>query len=148
MADPISINPATRRDLDAIHHLEVSAFPSPWRREFFESELDASGRYSLVAHHSEGTLVGYLFAMYWFDEMHINKIAVAAEEQRKGIALAMMERCLEFARQNDITAISLEVRLSNTGAQEFYRRIDFTPSYNRPNYYPNGETAVVMTRHI
>jgi ribosomal-protein-alanine N-acetyltransferase len=147
MSDGLSIATAGRHDLDAIHRIELSAFSSPWRREFFESELDAAGRFSLVAR-SGDALVGYLFAMYWFDEMHINKIAVDPEHRRKGIALALMERCFAFAREYNVATISLEVRQSNRGAQDFYRHIDFSPSYVRPAYYPEGEAAVVMMRQL
>jgi [ribosomal protein S18]-alanine N-acetyltransferase len=148
MSDPISITRATRSDLDAIHRLEMTAFASPWRKEFFESELDASGRYCLAARGPGNALVGYLFAMYWSDELHINKIAVVEQERRKGIAVAMMAHCIEFARRHGVKVLSLEVRQSNVGAQEFYQRIDFRPSYKRPNYYPDGEAAVVMTRQL
>src|SRR6266550_3779819 len=86
MSGDLTIVPASRVDLDAVHRLEARCFPAPWRREFFESELDASGRFNLVAR--RGTrLIGYLFAMWFFDEMHVNKIAVAEGERRRGVAL-------------------------------------------------------------
>jgi ribosomal-protein-alanine N-acetyltransferase len=146
MAD-IETRAASASDLDAIHNLERDSFPAPWRREFFESELAASGRLSLVAMRG-GRLVGYVFAMWLFEEMHVNKIAVVKEERRRGIARLLMDRCLEFARRNEISTISLEVRDSNRGAQDFYRRLNFAPVYVRPHYYPDGESAVVMSRRL
>ena len=143
----LEIGEAAPRDLDAIHHLEVSCFPSPWRRDFFESELRGESRFHLVARRG-GLLIGYLFAMWFFDEMHVNKIAVAESERRKGVADALMDRCLEFARDNGISTISLEVRQSNRGAQAFYEHLDFEPTYVRPRYYPDGEAAVVMVRQL
>jgi len=143
----IEIAPATWRDLDAVHRLEVDSFPSPWRREFFESEMNGESRLHFVARRS-GAVVGYVFAMWFFDEMHVNKIAVAEHERRKGIADALMERCLEFAHANGITTISLEVRQSNRGAQAFYKHLGFTAMYVRPRYYPDGEPAVVMVRQL
>ena len=141
------IGEARSSDLDAIHRLEVACFPSPWRRDFFESELRADSRFHLVARRG-GVLIGYVFAMWFFDEMHVNKIAVAESERRKGIADALMDRCLDFARQNDVSTISLEVRQSNSGAQAFYEHLDFEPTYVRPRYYPDGEAAVVMVRQL
>lgn len=134
-------------DIDGVYRLEMSAFPSPWRREFFESELHASGRFNLVARRGK-EVVGYVFAMWFFDEMHVNKIAVSESERRRGIAAELMARCLEFASAHRIKTITLEVRKSNTGAQEFYRRLDFEASYVRPRYYPDGEAAVVMTKAV
>lgn len=145
MKGDLFIEPARLGDVPAIHRIEQSSFPAPWRLEFFENEVAASHRLNLVARR-DGVIVGYLFAMFLFDEMHVNKIAVIESERRKGIADALMDRCLAFAREQGVTSISLEVRKSNTGAQEFYRRLDFQSSYIRPRYYPDGEAAVVMTR--
>jgi len=143
----IEISVAAWGDLEAVHRLEVSCFPSPWRREFFESELGGDSRLHFVARR-RGVLVGYVFAMWFFDEMHVNKIAVTSAERRKGIAEALMDRCLDFARENGITTISLEVRQSNRGAQAFYEHLDFAALYVRPRYYPDGEAAVVMVREM
>jgi len=145
--DDLTIASASAADLDAVHRLETLCFPSPWRREFFEGELAATGRLNLVARRG-GRLVGYLFAMWFFDEMHVNKIAVAQSERRRGIALRLMEDCMEFAMTHGIRTISLEVRESNEGAQAFYGHLDFDPLYVRPRYYPDGEAAVIMVREL
>ncbi|HUJ12620.1 MAG TPA: ribosomal protein S18-alanine N-acetyltransferase [Thermoanaerobaculia bacterium] len=147
MTDPFEIVPASWADLDAVHRLEVDSFPAPWRREFFESELSGDSRLHFIARR-KGRLVGYVFAMWFFDEMHVNKIAVASSDRRSGIANALMQRCLDFARANGISTISLEVRQSNRGAQEFYRQLGFTTNHVRPRYYPDGEAAVVMVKEI
>lgn len=141
------IERATRADVDAIHRIEKVSFPAPWRREFFASELAADHRFNIVARR-DGAVIGYLFAMWIFDELHVNKIAVDAGMRRQGIAGLLMAHCLEFARANGVRTISLEVRHSNEGAQEFYRQLGFASSYIRSRYYPDGESAVVMTRDV
>lgn len=147
MADRFVIVPAKRADVAAIHAIEEASFPAPWRREFFESEIAADGRLNLVAKRGK-KVIGYLFSMWLFEEMHVNKIAVVETERRQGIADALMERCFAFAREHEVTTISLEVRKSNAGAQAFYRHLDFKPTYTRPRYYPDGEAAVVMMRKM
>ncbi len=147
MLEGIRIAPAVLEDVAAIYGLEQAAFPSPWRREFFESEIHGSGRFNLVAKR-DGAVVGYLFAMWFFDEMHVNKIAVAEEERRRGIAQALMDHCIAFGKAHGIKSISLEVRQTNRGAQDFYKHLAFAPLYVRPKYYPDGEAAVVMLREL
>jgi ribosomal-protein-alanine acetyltransferase len=143
----LEISEARSADLDAIHRLEIESFPAPWRREFFENELGADSRLHFVAR-KNGNVVGYVFAMWFFDEMHVNKIAVAGDERRQGIADMLMQRCLDFAEENGIATISLEVRQSNRGAQAFYEHLGFYQMYIRPRYYPDGEPAVVMVRKL
>ena len=147
MRDDIEIVPAEPVDVDAVHRIEQESFIIPWRREFFESEVLSEWRFNRVAKRG-GAIVGYLFSMFLLDEMHVNKIAVLESERRKGIADALMADCFAFARKQGIKTISLEVRQSNSGAQDFYRHLDFEKSYIRPRYYPDGESAVVMTREL
>src|SRR5688500_7802539 len=137
MRDDVRIADAKPQDLEAIHAIESASFPAPWRIEFFAAELMASGRFNIVAKRG-AAVIGYLFSMWIFDEMHVNKIAVAADERRQGVADQLMARCFEFARTHGVKTISLEVRKSNRGAQEFYRHLDFASSYVRPRYYPDG----------
>lgn len=145
----IRIRPANPGDLASVAAIECASFPHPWKHQYFEVELQAARRFTRVAvDDGEERIVGYLFAMYVLDEMHVNKIAVAEPFRRRGIALALMEDCLGFARSNGIASISLEVRESNEGARAFYRALAFDDVYHRPRYYPDGEGAVVMMREL
>ena len=143
----LTIERALASDVRAIHTLEQRCFPAPWRREFFESEIINDNRFNLVARR-EGVIIGYLFAMWFEDEMHINKIAVDETVRRQGVALALMQRCTAFAVEHGVTSISLEVRRSNDEAQQFYSFLGFEAEYIRKAYYPDGEAAVVMTKDL
>lgn len=147
MADMLEIVAATTAELDAIEQIENASFPKPWCRAFFAEELRLPGRLSLVARH-DGVLAGYLFAMWIFEEMHVNKIAVAQQMRRQGIAERLMAKALSFAREHGIERISLEVRASNETAQAFYAHLGFTTTYVRKRYYPDGESALVMTLEL
>ena len=147
MQDDVAIRAAEIADVSAIHRIEVDSFPVPWRREFFENELRADGRFSLVAVRGD-VVIGYIFAMWIFEEMHVNKIAVTEKFRRQGIADELMAHALRFARDNGVNVISLEVRKSNDSAQSFYRQLGFESAYLRPRYYPDGEAAVIMTRAV
>ena len=145
--DDLVIAAASEEDLDAVHRLETLSFPAPWRREFFESELQSVGRFNLVAKRG-ARLIGYVFTMWLYDEMHVNKIAVDESERRRGVALKLMQQCLDFAEVHEVRTVTLEVRESNATAQAFYRHLDFERLYIRPRYYPDGEAAVVMVREL
>lgn len=146
MRSDLAFRAPTGRDLEAITALEAASFPSPWKVEFFASELGLANRFNLVLETSDRRLVGYLFTMFFLDELHVNKIAIAPEWRRFGLASEMMERCFAFARENGIATISLEVRESNAPARALYGRLGFVETYVRPRYYPDGESAVVMTK--
>jgi ribosomal-protein-alanine N-acetyltransferase len=143
----VEIADAQGSDVDQIAVLEKASFPSAWRREFFESELEADGRFNRVVR-AGGRIVGYCFSMYFLEEMHVNKIAVAAAWRRRGVAKMLMDDAMVFARGRGVATVALEVRESNQAARAFYAALGFEERYRRPRYYPEGETAVVMVLDI
>lgn len=145
MADTVQIHPAKQSDLDDVTLLDAICFPNPWSRSLFEGEFEAEGRYARVGRSADGRLAGYIFAMYFLDEMHVNKLAVAEPFRRYGIATRLMDECVKFARAHGVESISLEVRETNESAIDFYHRLGFQTVYVRKNYYANGEAAIVMT---
>lgn len=143
----LRIEPARMEDLDEVVALEEESFPTPWRFAFFASELRAEGRYNTVIRTGQG-LAAYCFAMYFLDEMHINKIAVAPRLRRRGVARMLMEDAMSWGRRHGVRTVALEVRESNLGAVRFYETLGFTERYRRTRYYPDGETAIVMMREL
>lgn len=142
----ILIRLMTEKDLDQVMAIETQSFPHPWRRSFFASDIFRPDALCIVAEDISG-VVGYLIA-WGREEVHIANIAVAAKAQHRGIGTRLMETALQFARHQGAENIYLEVRASNTGAQKFYRKFDFIPTYIRRGYYENGEDAIVMEREI
>lgn len=138
----ILIRQMTGADLDRVMAIETHTFPNPWRRSFFASDIHRPDAFCIVAEDHTG-VVGYLVA-WGREELHIANIAVAAESRRKGFGSRLMNTALEFARKQGCENVYLEVRASNIGAQRFYRRFGFIPTYIRRGYYENGEDAIVM----
>ncbi len=139
--------PAEATHLDEIARIEQESFPVPWKREFFESELGESFRYARVLVRPEGPpplVGGYLFAISLHDEFHINKIATDAQLRRLGYGRRLLEDALERARATKAATVTLEVRISNTTAREFYRSYRFREAYRRKGYYQDGEDAFAL----
>jgi ribosomal-protein-alanine N-acetyltransferase len=150
----IAIEPMSRRDLRrGVMAIEAVSYPKPWSQGVFESELAqvrSGARRYLVARRingagrNRGPIVGY--AGLWFnaDEAHITNVAVQPEQQRGGIATALILALAEAALDRGCDAWTLEVRVSAEGAQELYRRFGFAPAGVRARYYENTEDAIVM----
>ncbi len=145
---------------DATKHLshmlpiEQDAYPKPWSRAVFESELEQvrrGSRYYIVARRRR-TVVGY--AGLWFvtdpdgDQAHVTNIAVAADHRRgRRRRRGCSDRSPPRRSSGGCIAWTLEVRASNTGAQELYRLFGFAPAGVRKRYYENTEDAIVMWCH-
>jgi ribosomal-protein-alanine N-acetyltransferase len=141
------IAPAESRHLDEVARIELESFLVPWKREFFESELAESFRYARVLVRTGGPppeVGGYLFAISLYDEFHINKIATDARLRKEGYGRMLLEDALARARVGRAAAVTLEVRISNAPAREFYRSYGFREAYRRKSYYQDGEDAFAM----
>ena len=135
---------AGTRDLDDVASLEARAFPIPWRREYFASEVGAPFRFARVARDRHGRLAGYVFCPWAAGEIHVNKIATAEPWRRRGVARRLMEEVLGLGARVGTEEIYLEVRPSNAPARKFYEGLGFSVAGRRAGYYLDGEDALVM----
>jgi ribosomal-protein-alanine N-acetyltransferase len=83
--------------------------------------------------------------MCYGDEAHITTIAVDPTHHRRKIGTRLLYELVQEGIRLGGRAVSLEVRVSNWGAQELYRKFRFRPVGTRKNYYQEtGEDALVM----
>ena len=144
--EKITVEPLRRRHLAAILQIEQASYPRPWTTGVFQSEIDLmrrGERHYLVARDGS-ELVGYGGLMFVLDDAHVTNIAVAQSRQRQGIATRVLAELAWQAIARDCHALTLEVRLSNVGAQALYREFGFAPAGVRKKYYENVEDAIVM----
>jgi [ribosomal protein S18]-alanine N-acetyltransferase len=142
-----SVVAAREEDLDEIARIERESFLVPWKREFFATEIDEPYRYARVlsgGRDAEPRVGGYLFAVSLYEEFHINKIATDPRIRNRGYGRRLLEDAITRARSVRATAITLEVRVSNLPAREFYLSYGFREAYRRKAYYQDGEDAYAM----
>lgn len=130
-------------DLDQVMAIETDSFPHPWKRKFFQSDLNKPSAFCWVAKTGD-TIIGYIVNWQITDELHIANVAVRHDHRRQGIAGRLLDETIALARGLGCTRIYLEVRPSNTAAIHLYKRYFFQVAYTRKSYYPNGESAIVM----
>ena len=81
-------------------------------------------------------------------EAHVTNIGVAPEWQRRGVGRRLLLQLAREARKRSAQHLTLEVRVSNVGAQALYREFGFVPAGIRKNYYAEvNEDALVMWAH-
>jgi len=86
--------------------------------------------------------------MISFEDAHVTTIAVDPKWQRHGIATRLLVTLARESLVRGAQNLTLEVRMSNQGAKELYRRFGFAPVGVRKNYYKEtNEDALVMWVH-
>lgn len=132
-------------DLLEILRIERDSFPQPWPLAAFERFVGDRG--FLVAE-SDGGVVGYVVADVEVQGGHrvghIKDIAVREDARNQGIGSSLLSRAISVLASDGAKVIKLEVRESNQAAAGLYRSFGFDHRHTVPEYYDNGEDALVM----
>lgn len=131
-------------DLPRVMDIELATFTMPWSEATFRGLLRRKDSDLLVAD-SRGDLAGY--AVFWavLDQGELGNVAVHENYRGKGIGRQLVQAVIDRAGDRGVREIFLEVRQSNTQAQELYKTFGFVEVGRRRNYYLEPlEDALVM----
>jgi ribosomal-protein-alanine N-acetyltransferase len=144
----VTILPMRRRHARSVLRIEDQVYPRPWTSALFFSELALRSTRAYFVAKVGREIVGYAGVMISFDDAHVTTIAVDPKWHRRGIATRLLVTLAREALVRGAHNLTLEVRVSNKGAQEMYRRFGFAPVGVRENYYQEtNEDALVMWVH-
>ncbi len=91
-------------------------------------------------------ITGFVGLWVLADEAHITTIAVRESYRRQGIGEQLLIDVIERAGELKAGIVTLEVRVSNTGAQSLYHKYGFADQGVRKAYYTdNREDAIIMS---
>ena len=118
----------------------------PWTREIFLNEL--RNRHSLyVGVYLFDDLIGFaginVESMY---ETHITNLSVISNYRNNGIGSFLIQKMIDFSRNEKFSVLSLEVDESNLNAIRLYEKFNFKKIRYVNNYYPEHHGAVIMEK--
>lgn len=151
--DQIKLELMQRNDLPEVVAIASETKLGTWRVNDYEDELDRKDSYLLSAKKCL-TVIGFIAVRFTlvggadapiYSEADIINIGVSIDYQSKGIGSLLLNEFLIYAEKIKIKTVWLEVRESNTKAQNFYRLNGFVPVQKRKNFYTEpAEDALVM----
>ncbi|WP_090843361.1 ribosomal protein S18-alanine N-acetyltransferase [Alkalicoccus daliensis] len=132
-------------DIEGVLEVEALSFSTPWTKEAFYQEITKNQfAYYFIAQLG-GKIVGYCGLWVVVENANITNIAVHPEYRKQGIGEGLMKGAVDMAKMLGAEKLSLEVRVSNEGAQHLYKKFGFQPGGIRKRYYTdNQEDALVM----
>jgi ribosomal protein S18 acetylase RimI-like enzyme len=111
---------------------------------FKKEESTCVGAFSL----SDNKLIGYGILDIGKDVSYILNLVVSLEHRRKGIGSQLLLALSEVALAHGYKKISLRVRRNNAGAHSLYVMFGFVEYEIIPNYYHDGESALLMSASL
>ena len=146
----LEIRPMTHSDLARVREIEVDLFPvDAWSEDLFLGELaevSISRDVSVAILDSE--IVGYASFRYVGKQGDVNTVAVASNQQGKGIGTALMNWLESQAALRNVREIFLEVRSDNEAAIKMYDARGYERIDIRRNYYGNTIDANIMRKRV
>ncbi|SHO48948.1 GNAT family N-acetyltransferase [Desulfopila aestuarii] len=144
------ILPATLSDLDALVALEHELFTSDRipRRQF--RYLLTRANSVAVKIEQEGKLAGYLILLRRrrSQNLRIYSIGISTWARHLGYGRELVSFAEQFARENTLRYVTLEVCEQNIGAIKLYERTGFQRHGEKPGYYEDGCNALCMRKEI
>lgn len=136
----------TERDAEALLALEAATQERPLALATLLRESGPHGVVLLARDVSdgEGILVGFASARLSVDEVDVIRLAVDADQRRRGTGRALLDGLVGWAEEVGAAAVVLEVRAGNVAAQQLYGAAGFTQDGRRTRYYPDGEDALLL----
>lgn len=139
------LTPLLTTDLPQLVALENQIFSDPWHPQAFADMLNNEHVTGFALRDNRGVVQGYAAYYFVIDEAHIATIAVTPALRGRGLGERLLRAMLGHAFAQGGVMATLEVRESNTVAQKLYHKYGFELVGERRRYYPDGETALLMT---
>ena len=134
----------TQEDADAVAEIEEKSFAMPWKREDFWHEAKNELATYIVGE-LDGKIVAYAGAWVSFNQAEVMSVAVEPEYRAQGVGTILFGELIKAVKARGATAITLEVRPSNTAAIKLYKSFGLRSIGRRKGYYlDNGEDALIM----
>ena len=148
MENNIIIRSMTKDDVDSVYIVEENCFTDPWSKESIRKELKNDLARYLVAE-LDNKIVGYVGVWFVVDEGHITNVAVHSDYRGKKIGDKLVKEMVKLCEESKLVSMTLEVRSSNTVAQNLYRKYGFKMGGIRKEYYSdNKEDAIIMWNQL
>jgi [ribosomal protein S18]-alanine N-acetyltransferase len=141
----LAIAPMATADISAVTRIERSSFSTIWPSDAFYNELSTNK----LAHYFVGRVgdrvVAYGGVWVILEDSHVTTLAVDPGYRGRRFGEILLLRLIDEAIERGAAWMTLEVRESNSVAQQLYRKYGFTTVTRRQGYYSDdNESALIM----
>lgn len=139
----LCIRDMTPEDIDRVYEINRRSFTTDaWSKDAIEREfkLNYSKRYVLEENED---ILGYAVLWVIKGEAFLMTFAIDPAFRNRGLGRKFLERIIAKLR-GEAQVLQLDVRKSNLPAIRLYRSLGFRIVKERPKFYSDGESALLM----
>ena len=130
-------------DVLDVEEIEDETFSLPWTVLDFYHEVYREDSIAIVGE-IDGKVVAYACVWISFEEADVANIAVEKKFRGQGIGTKLFAEIIRRIKLRGVTAVTLEVRVSNVAAIKLYENFGLRSVGRRKGYYEDGEDALIM----
>ena len=142
----ISIKPINEKDIDLCYELDSNTISlwskKQWAKEFKKDGIKVFG--ILLSNYVVGICVFHAV----LDEAQINFFVINDKYRKKGFGTYLMSHLMNECKKLNINKLFLEVSHTNSIAEKFYSRFEFSTVGIRRNYYKDGSDALLKEKKL
>jgi glutathione synthase/RimK-type ligase-like ATP-grasp enzyme/ribosomal protein S18 acetylase RimI-like enzyme len=139
------IREAQLNDLSALIDLENKCFDADKRQSQTSIKRSIKSEFQDIFVLEElGHIIGSMTLYRYKKSIRLYSIAVSPEFQGQGLGKLMMAFLMDFARQQAIEEITLEVEIKEAKLVSFYEKLGFVVESELSDYYGQGRNAYAM----
>ena len=116
-----------------------------WTKKQWQSEFNKRG-VKVVAILLEKKIIGIYVVQTIIDEAQINYFSIKQKFRRKGYGSQLMNYLIIECEKLNLKKLLLEVSETNSIAEIFYCRFNFSSVGRRKNYYKDGTDAILKEK--
>ena len=155
------VSPLVSQDLADAVALDLQIFGGWWSLQGYQRELQrfSSALFGLrlqsersstdpqnLSVSASPSLIGIGCLWRVLDEAHITMLGIHPQYQGKGLGQTLLLSLLKAAQQHQSARATLEVSDVNSKAVALYTKFGFQTAGRRPQYYDNGDDALILWR--
>ena len=142
----ISIKQINKKDIDLCYELDSNTI-SLWSKKQWANEFKKKGIkvFGLLL---SNLVIGICVFHVVLDEAQINFFVVKHNYRKKGFGACLMRYLIKECEKLNINKLFLEVSHTNSTAEKFYSRFDFSTVGIRKNYYKDGSHALLKEKKL
>ena len=144
----MKISKMSLEDLESIKDFLITDFDDFWNYNILLDELNQENSYFIVAKNDNSEIIGFACLKKILDEGHIMNIVVRESYRGNGFGSNMLEHLIDYAKNQNLKIVLLEVNEHNLSAIRLYNKFEFDHLGIRKQYYPDGSDAIIMSKKI
>ena len=142
----ISIKHINEKDIDLCYGFDSSTI-SFWTQKQWASEFKKEG-IKVIGLFLSSLVIGICVFHVVLDEAQINFFAVSHKYRKKGFGTYLMSYLINECKKLNVHKLLLEVSDTNSTAEKFYSRFEFSTVGIRRNYYKDGSDALLKEKKL